>query len=91
VSPQTGKLSSFLVEKAMAPRTLGAMKGAPRHPLLVPKNLKRTLQLRDSVTMLFSDLRKIELIYELLPYHFVVAALCICVCSYSLPYSDFGL
>jgi hypothetical protein len=59
VSPWIGKFSSFLVENAMDPRPLGVIKGAPMCPLLVPKNLKCTLQLRDSMTMLFSDLREI--------------------------------
>jgi hypothetical protein len=46
VYPQTGKFSSFLVEKPTAPRPLGSIKGTPRSLLPAPKHLKSTPTLR---------------------------------------------
>jgi hypothetical protein len=56
---RTEKFPSFLMEKATAPRTLEAIKGASRRPLHVSKHHKCTLQLGGSATMLFSVLREI--------------------------------
>jgi hypothetical protein len=41
-------------------RSLGAIKGTPRRLVVVPKHLKCTLQLRDSVTTPSSDLSAIS-------------------------------
>jgi hypothetical protein len=77
VSSQIGKFFSFLVEKAMTPLALEAIKGALGRLYQNTKHSWGTLQLRDSTSTLFEVFERFERVSELQLYRF-------CFCAISL-------
>jgi hypothetical protein len=99
--PQIEDNLQFPKEEAMSPWPLGDIKEAPRRLYQKTKNSKSTLQLRDSSTTPSKCSREIWACFWAVTLSIcscalffacmrVVGAIVLfCVCSYSLPYSNF--